>query len=209
MLALIFAVPAAGNVFDNDHEYASISEKEIEYKNWTYKNVLTGEEVSLREFAKDKKLVQVFYLAHWCHSSNYQAPITQKLYEKYKDDGFAVVGVSLYGDLESTQNKIRWWRFTFPVVGESFSSRERKSTLHYKYRTATGDTRKWATPWNIFLAPGEFKEKGDTLVEKAFVANGELIEEEAEKFIRQKLGLAPEKDKASEAVETQLPKGNR
>ena len=188
LLAAFSQIPVFGN-YDEDHEYAAIGEKQITYKNWTYKNVLTDQEISLRDFAKDKKLVQVFYLAHWCHSSNYQAPVTQKLYEKYKDDGFAVIGVSLYGKLESTQNKVRWWRFTFPVVGESFSSKERKTSLHYKYRTKTGDERKWATPWNIFLEPGEFEKKGDTLVEKAFVANGELIEADAEKFIRKKLGL--------------------
>lgn len=189
-IAFIFALLSLP-VFavDDEHEYASIQKAEIEYRNWTYKNVLTDEEISLRDFAKGKKLVQVFYFAHWCHSSNYQAPVTQKLHEKYKDYGFAVIGISLYGKLDATQNKIKWWEFTFPVVGESFSSKDRKSSLHYKYRTETGDKRKWATPWNIFLVPSEFEEEGETLVEKAFVANGELIEDEAENFIREKLGL--------------------
>ncbi len=177
---------------DDDHEYAPIGEKEIAYKNWTYKNVMTDESISLREFAKDKKLVLVTYVAHWCHSSNYQAPVVQGLYDKYKDKGLAVIGVSLYGNLESTQNKVRWWQFTFPVVGESFSTKDRLTSLHYQYRTATGDNRKWATPWNIFLEPSKFEKEGETLVEKAYVANGELIEAEAEKFVREKLGLPAE-----------------
>ena len=188
LLAAFSQFSVLGN-YDDDHEYAPIGEKEIEYKNWTYKNVVTGEDISLREFAKDKKLVQVFYLAHWCHSSNYQAPVTQRLYEKYKNDGFAVIGVSMYGDLDMTKSKVRWWQLTFPVVGESFSTKDRKTSLHYTYRTTTGDTRKWATPWNIFLVPGEFEKDGETLVKKAYVANGELVEEDAEKLIREKLGL--------------------
>ncbi|NNE67140.1 MAG: redoxin domain-containing protein [Pyrinomonadaceae bacterium] len=196
LVLLLLAIPVFA-VDDGDHEYAPIGEKAIEYKNWNYKNVMTDEEVSLRDFAKDKKLVQVFYFAHWCHSTNYQAPITQKYYEKYKDDGFAVIGVSMYGNLEQTQNKVRWWRFSFPVVGETFSSRKRTKSLHYKYRTATGDNRKWATPWNIFLEPSKFEEKGDMLVDKAFVANGELREGPYEDFLREKLGLpALERKKA-------------
>ncbi|MEZ5306026.1 MAG: redoxin domain-containing protein [Pyrinomonadaceae bacterium] len=186
-LILLFASTAVF-AFD-DHEYAPIEEKDIEYKNWKYENVVTGDKTSLRKFAKDKKLVLVFYWAHWCHSSNYQAPITEKLYQKYKDDGFAVIGVSLYGTESSTRNKIRWLELTFPTVVESTSTEDRLTSQHYKYRTATGDTRKWATPWNIFLEPAKFEEKGDVLVHKAAVANGELTEEAAEDFIREKLGL--------------------
>lgn len=189
IILILFVLPVLPNPSDDDHEYASIGEKDIEYKNWTYRNTVTDEEESLRELAAGKKLVLVFYFSHWCHSSNYQAPVIQKLYEKYKDQGFEVIGVSLYGNLAETQNKLKWWQWTFPVVTESISSKDRTTSQHFKYRTATGDTRKWATPWNIFLVPDEFEAEGDTLVEKAFVANGELVETEAEAFIREKLGL--------------------
>ncbi len=192
IVLILIAVPVFSKSSDDDHEYASIAEKEIEYKNWTYRNTVTDEEQSLRDLAAGKKLVLVHYFAHWCHSTNYQAPFTQKLYEKYKDKGFEVIGVSLYGNLAETQNKLRWWQWTFPVVTESLSTKDRTTSLHYKYRTLTGDTRKWATPWNIFLMPDDFKAEGETLVEKAFVANGELIEAEAEAFIREKLGLTAE-----------------
>lgn len=191
LLSITMVISVFG-VTEDDHEYATIGEKEIAYKNWTYKNVMTDEAISLRDFAKDKKLVLVTYVAHWCHSSNYQAPVVQGLYEKYKDKGLAVIGVSLYGNLEDTKNKVRWWQFTFPVVGESFSTRDRLTSLHYQYRTATGDNRKWATPWNIFLDPSKFESDGEKLVDKAYVANGELIEADAEKFVREKLGLPAE-----------------
>ena len=192
MLALVFTLSLFAQ--HNDHEYASLTEKEIAYKNWKYKNVLTNKKVNLREFLKDKKLVQIFYFAPWCHSSNYQAPITQKLYEKYKDKGFAVIGVSLYGSIDYVHVTMKKRNIQFPVVSESTSSGDRKKSLHYKYRNSTGDYRKWGTPWNIFLVPNELNKKGKILTDKAFVVNGEVREKEAEKFIREKLGLPAEQN---------------
>ena len=175
----------------DDHEYAPLTEKEIAYRDWTYQNVKTNQGINLREFAKDKKLVMIFYFAPWCHSSNYQAPITQKLYEKYKDKGFAVIGVSLYGSIARVEDTMERRGMEFPVVSESISSKERKDTLHYKYRNSTGDYRKWGTPWNIFLIPKELAKDGDILTNKTTVVNGEIREKEAEAFIREKLELHP------------------
>ncbi|HKR00611.1 MAG TPA: hypothetical protein VJT09_08050, partial [Pyrinomonadaceae bacterium] len=62
-------------------------------------------------------------------------------------------------------------------------------TLHYNYRQATGDARRWGSPYNIFLEPAKLNKSGDVLTEKAWVVNGELIEEDVDKFIRERLGL--------------------
>lgn len=172
----------------SQHEYADLTEKEIKYKDFTYENAVTEEQFNLRDYTKDKKLVMVFYFAPWCHSSNYQLPITQKLYEKYKDQGFAVVGVSLYDEIYKTRAKLESEKITFPVVIET-TSRFREESQHYKYRTKTGDDRKWGTPYNVFLIPAQLKTKGDTLTKKTVVVNGEIREEEAEKYIREQLGL--------------------
>lgn len=188
-LSLVLSLSVFG--IEGDHEYAPILEKEIDYKNFVYDNTMTEGQTSLRDFAKGKKLVHVFYYAHWCHSTNYQAPITEKLYRKYKDQGYAVIGVNMYGSRDQTQNKIRWWKFSFPSVTETLSMKDRTSSQHFKYRVKTGDNRKWATPWNIFLDPEKFNEEGEVLVNKAFVANGELRENEVENFIRKRLGLEP------------------
>lgn len=184
--ALILCIAATAFA---QHEYADIGLKDISYKDWTYPNISGDGKTDLREFIKDKKLVLVFYFAPWCHSSRYQAPITEKLYEKYKDKGFAVIGISMYGSVESTLNQLETFKITFPVVVESTELSARKTSQHYEYRWSTGDHRKWGTPWNIFLSPGELKTDGDVLTTRAYVANGELREGEAEKFIRRKLGL--------------------
>ncbi len=189
-LLLFSFFPASAN-FDA-HEYAPLIEKEISYENWNYKNIETNQKVDLREFAQGKKLVMVVYFAPWCHSSSYQAPVVQKLYDKYKDKGFGVIGVGLYGSVAKIEDMKERHELDYPMVTESTSTKDRETTLHYKYRTALGDTREWGTPWNVFLVPDELLAEGDVLAKKAVIVNGEIREQEAEYFIRKKLGLPPE-----------------
>jgi len=179
------------------HEYAPVLEKEITYKDWTYKQVRdVGKELNLREAAKGKKLVMVVYFAPWCGNWKLEAPIAQKFYEKYKANGFEVIGVGEYDSVEMMKANLDNLRITFPVVYESEARDAKQKTPHYEYRKATGDTRNWGSPWNIFLIPSALKKKGEILTEKTFVVNGELIEAEAEAFIREKLGLPKEEKKA-------------
>ncbi len=171
------------------HEYSPLKEYEIKYKDWTYKTVTDGKDVNLREFAKAKKLVMVVYFAAWCPNWKNQAPFTQKLYDKYKDHGFDVIGVSEYASTADVKLNLVDKKITFTVVSESDSKAFKQTTPHSGYRQTTGDTRNWGSPWNIFIEKDNYKKKGDEIVKKAFVVNGELIEDEVEKFIRQKLGL--------------------
>ena len=75
------------------------------------------------------------------------------------------------------------------MVSESTDRSDREKTLHHDYRKSTGDDRKWGSPWYILLDPTAFEKKGNTLVKRTNVINGEMIETEGEKFIREKLGL--------------------
>lgn len=173
------------------NEQAPIYEKEFKYKDWTYKNVRDSGETNLRKFANGKKLVMVVYFAPWCPNWRHEAPFAQKLYEKYKANGFEVIGVAEYDTVDAVKANLDAFKITFPVVYESEARDAKQKTLHYEYRKAAGDTRNWGSPWNVFLVPSELKKKGDVLTEKAQVVNGELIELEAEKFVREKLGLPP------------------
>lgn len=178
-------------------EQAPIKKHELKYKDWTYQNIQSDQTINLREFTKSKKLVLVVYFAPWCHNWKREAPFAQKLYEKYKQHGFDVIGVGGYDTVEAIKNGIDFFKITFPVVVESDSKSAREKTLHYAYRRETGDKRKWGTPWNIILEAAELMNDGDTLTKKAFVANGELIEKDAEKFIREKLGLPAEESQTA------------
>ncbi len=170
-------------------EKAPIQEREVKYRDWTYKSVENGREIRLSDFLKGKKLVLVVYFSPWCPNWKNQAPLTQKLYETYKSNGFDVIGVGEYDSVEAIRRNIADLKITFPVVYESESREAKQKTLHYEYRKRAGDTRNWGSPWNIFIEPAKINSDSEILVEKAYVVNGELIGEEAESFIKQKLGL--------------------
>ncbi len=180
-------------------EQAPIQEKSFKYKDWTYKSISDDKEINLREFVKNKKLVLVVYFAPWCPNWKHEAPFAQKLYEKYKARGFEVIGVGEYDTVAAMKKSVENFKITFPVVYESDTQAAKLKTTHYQYRRETGDTRNWGSPWNIFLEPANLSKKGDTLTKKAHIVNGELIEPEAEKFVREKLGLPAEETKAETA----------
>jgi hypothetical protein len=50
------------------HEYAPLQEREINYKDWTFKSAQTGERVNLRDWSRGKRLVLVVYFAPWCRN---------------------------------------------------------------------------------------------------------------------------------------------
>lgn len=181
-------------------EQAPLQEKEIKFKDWTYKSIRDDKPVNLREFTNKKKLVMVVYFAPWCPNWKHEAPFAQKLYEKYKANGFDVIGVGEYDTIDAMRTNLDTFKITFPVVYESDSKDSRQKTLHYDYRTAVGDTRNWGSPWNVFLEPSKLTKKGDILTEKTFIVSGELIEAEAEKFVREKLGLPGEEKKADKVA---------
>lgn len=179
----------AATVGFSQNEQAPMLEKEINYQNWTYKSVRSGEDSSLRDLAKGKKLLVVVYYAPWCPNWRFDAPTLQKFYDKYKDKGLEIVGIAEYDPIDSMKNNLEFMKITFPVVYESTDRADREKTRHAEYRKAVGDTRKWGSPWYILLEPAAFEKKGDFLVKKAHVINGEMIMTEGEKFIRERLGL--------------------
>ena len=194
---LALAILLIGFTFVNaQHEYAPLKEHELKYKDWTYKSVRDDKTVNLRDFAKGKKLVMIVYFAAWCPNWKLEAPVAQKLYDKYKAKGFDVIGVSEYASVANAKTGLDTLKITFPVVSESDSTDAKQKTLHYEYRKAAGDTRNWGTPWNIFLEPKLLNKEGDILMQKAFIVGGELVEDEVEKFVRLKLGIPLQEKKA-------------
>lgn len=188
LLVLILTLFASSLAF-SQNEQAPILEKEIVYKNWKYKDVRSGEETDLRSLAKGKKLVIVVYFAPWCGNWRHDAPFLQKFYEKYRDNGLQIVGVGEYDPVASMRSNLDTLKITFPVVYESEARTDKQKTTHHEYRKATGDNRNWGSPWYIFLEPSAMEKKGDVLVKKTHIINGEMIEAEGDKFVRQKLGL--------------------
>src|SRR5262249_14443739 len=170
------------------HEYVGREEKAINYKSWALPNLTTDKQEDLRALMKGKKLVMVVYFAPWCGNWRNEAPIAAKLYDKYKNQGFQVIGVSEYASRDDVRNYFGKDGPPYPVVTESESRDNKEQTPHYDYRKVAGDKRNWGSPWNIFLEPDKVNAKGDVLTEKAYVVNGELVEDEVDKFIASKVG---------------------
>ena len=171
------------------HEYSPLVEKTVNYKNWALPNLKTDKPDDLRALVAGKKLVMIVYFAPWCGNWRNEAPIAAKLYEKYKDQGFQVIGVSEYGSRDDVKAYFGEAGAPYPVVTESESRDDKQKTAHYGYRQLTGDSRNWGSPWNIFLEPSKLTATGDVLTEKAWVVNGELVEDEVDKFIASKVSL--------------------
>jgi len=182
-LLVSFAVSRAQN------EQAPIVEKDIEYKNWKLKSIVGGNPIDLRDYAKGKKLVMVVYFAPWCGNWKHDAPMLQRFHEKYSDKGLGIIAVGEYDPVSAMESNLKALNITFPAVYESENRTERQNTLHYTYRRYTGDARNWGSPWYIFLTPSALPSSGDALTKRTFIINGEMIESEGEKFIREKLGL--------------------
>ena len=185
------------------HEYSPLEEKTVNYKNWNLVGLKDDKPVDLRALVQGKKLVMVVYFAPWCGNWRYEAPIAAKLYEKYKAQGFEVIGVSEYGSRDDVKAFFGAAGPPYPVVSESESRDDKQKTPHYGYRQLTGDPRNWGSPWNIFLEPAKLAKTGDVLTEKAWVVNGELIEADVDKFIADRVGAAPATTAAIEPCKEQ------
>jgi hypothetical protein len=174
------------------NEQAPIIEREFAYRDWTLKNVKGGGETNLRRFAAGKKLVMVVYWAPWCLNWRHDIEFVNGLHSKYSGQGLSIIGVGQYDSRSRMQNHIEHFKLAFPSVYETETYGDRLTSVHYQHRTAAGDTRKWGTPWYVFLDPAKLEAEGDVLTNNVTLVNGDLIQAEAEAYIRKKLSLGEE-----------------
>jgi thiol-disulfide isomerase/thioredoxin len=97
LLVLALALGPIAAQAQDGHEYSPLVEKTVNYKNWTLNDLKDNKPVDLRSLVQGKKLVMLVYFAPWCPNWRNEAPVAARLYEKYKDQGFTVIGVSEYG----------------------------------------------------------------------------------------------------------------
>lgn len=184
---MVTAHPGFGQELPTEIEF-----KDIAYKSWIYPNIMDDGKSDLRKLAEGKKLLIVVYFAPWCPDWNSEIPFLKDLLEKYGKDGLGVVAIGEYDLPDSMKSHFEIKQISFPGVWETDSMGAQRTSEHYRYRRSTGDTRQWGTPWHIFLEPENFPANGDVLTEKAWIANGKVIKEKAEPFIRKMLGLSDE-----------------
>lgn len=76
---------------------------------------LNGEQVSLSDF-KGKVVILDFW-ATWCPPCVIEIPHFIELYEKYKDQGFAMVGISLdHGGVGVVESFVRKYQINYPIL---------------------------------------------------------------------------------------------
>lgn len=189
--ALVISDAAVARAPGSDPEPAPIVERFIDYASFTLKTT-DGKTFNLREFAKDKRVVIVGYVAGWCENSNNNGHVVKRLHDKYKDRGLGVVLVAEYSDAAELRLHINRVGVDYPVVVETTKQSDRQKSAHYRFRTAVGDKRKWGTPFYVIFKQEDILEvnKLNALANHIYTVSGEIIESEAEQFIEQALAAA-------------------
>jgi glutathione peroxidase-family protein len=186
-----YAASNPGAVSDTP-EPAPITEQKLDFYDFTLKTT-DGQSLNLRDYAARNRMTIVAYVAGWCPNSNQNGHVIKRLYDKYRERGLGVVVVTEYSDAEEVRIHVNRIGIDYPVVMETKSRGSRKDSLHYKYRRAVGDKRKWGTPFYIIIPSRDLQAAAPKapLARHVYTVSGEIVESEAEKFIEQQLGGAP------------------
>lgn len=172
---------------DKGHYYVPLRDVEMEIKDFSFAT-LDGKTINLRETVKGQKLVLVHYFAAWCHNSNFDVKTMKELYDKYKDQGFMVIGVCEYSNEVELRGFIERHQPDYPICIEGDSKfKDRTGTTHYAYRSKLDDNRHWGTPLNVLIAAEDIQKKGEVVTKRVRIAPGEVIKSEFEELIQEKL----------------------
>ena len=77
-----------------------------------------GKEIALSDYAGKGKYVLIDFWASWCSPCRIANPNVVKMYDKYKDRGFEIVGVSLDNDKSQWTRAIREDKLTWPQMSD-------------------------------------------------------------------------------------------
>ena len=179
---------ASSVLFNDEPEPAPIVERKLEVFDFTLK---TPDEraFNLREYAQDKRMIIIAYVAGWCPNSNRNGHVLKRLYDKYHNRGLGAVVVMEYSDTREIAMHINRIGIDYPVVIETNRQGQRKDSQHYKYRRKTDDKRKWGTPFYVLIDTRDIETAApkQPLARHVWTVSGELIETEADRFIENHL----------------------
>lgn len=183
---LVFSHSAIAALSSDEPEYAPIVERQMDFQEFRLKTP-EGNDFDLRNYAADKKLLIVGFVAGWCKNSNQNGHIVKALYDKYKTRGLGVVIVSEYSTPDEITTHIGRIGIDYPIVVETTKLDERKKSSHYHYRRALKDKRKWGTPFYVIVERANIEPAGSIFARRVHTVSGEIVQAEAEAFIEQRL----------------------
>lgn len=77
---------------------------------------IDGDSISFSEFS-DAKVVMINFWEPWCGPCVGEMPDLEKLYEKYKDEGFVIIGAfSDTSDINSAKKVVKDCNITYPII---------------------------------------------------------------------------------------------
>jgi peroxiredoxin len=119
------------------------------------------------------------YYAEWCPNCRQNLPATIRMFEKYRERGFAVVLTFMYSNPERVEAYVDENNIPFPVLigseDREINPEIRLETTHYVLRTVLNDYRRWGTPLYIMTV--------DSQPDTWYVVTGEFIEAEMDAFL--------------------------
>jgi thiol-disulfide isomerase/thioredoxin len=81
---------------------------------FTLEGLEKGASVRLADYAG--KVVMLDFWASWCAPCRYEMPVLQELYDRYKDEGLALIAVNVGEDRDTAARFVTSYGFTFPVA---------------------------------------------------------------------------------------------
>ena len=87
--------------------------------NFTLKST-TGANLRLSELRGE--VVMINFWATWCGPCRQEMPLLQKLYSRYRDVGFELLGVNIDGKNAKAKNMVKRLRVNYPILFDSDKS---------------------------------------------------------------------------------------
>ncbi|HJQ25002.1 MAG TPA: redoxin family protein [Blastocatellia bacterium] len=188
VIVSLLSIGASSAIYSDEPEPAPIVERRLDVFDFTLQTT-DGRAFDLRDYARDKRLVIVAYVAGWCPNSNRNGHVLKRLYDKYHEGGLGAVVVMEYSDASEITMHINRIGIDYPVVVETTRQGQRKDSQHYKYRHRVDDKRKWGTPFYLLIDTRDLESASanQPLVRRVWTVSGEIVEAEAEAFIENHL----------------------
>ncbi len=116
IIAGIFCLPFLSKAFDELNYYMSkvgMERIEGDAVDFTLLDI-SGRELSLKDFRG--KVIFLNFWATWCYPCRMEMPSMENLYERFKGDGFVILGISLDRRRKKVERFLEEYGISFPIL---------------------------------------------------------------------------------------------